>query len=269
MKACLIAILAASTLLLAGCGNDSSQQDSDNAGTTTQPTLSRDSMRILYGQFLAERTDSMKTYQPKGEGHLYPVDEAPLDTAFYVFREQLRRAIARKEVFALLDATAKDISVSAGEESGFADFVSMWGLDSKQPDTLQIWKVLGDILAGGGTFSNGRKAFDAPYVCATWPEKYDAVDYGAITGAGVRLRAQPNLNSRIMKTISYDIVLVLDESEETEIDGERYPWVQAETLDGAQGYVWGKFIGYPVGYRAGFQHQQDGSWRMAYLVAGD
>lgn len=264
-----LAALFAAALLLAGCGNDSSQQDSDNAETTTQPTLSRDSMRILYRQFLAERTDSMKTYQPKGEGHLYPVDEAPLDTGFYVFREQLRRAIERKEVFALLDATAKDISVSFGEESGFDDFVSLWGLDSKQPDTLRIWALLGRLLSEGGTFSDNRTAFTAPYYFSTWPSQYEPFDYGAICGAGVRLRDKPSLNSRILKTISYDIVTILEESQEEEIGGETYPWVRVELLSGTQGYVFGKFVGDPVGYRVGFEKKEGDRWRMSFLLAGD
>lgn len=267
MRATLIAIMAA--MLLAACGRDDNQQSKAEAEAATKPALSPDSLRILYRQFHAARTDSMPAYQPRGEGRLYPVDEAPLDTGFYVFREQLRQAVGRRDVFSLLDATAKDISISFGEENGFAKFVSMWGLDSKQPDTLEIWGILERILSGGGAFSEGRKSFDAPYVYATWPEKYEPFDYGAITGAGVRLRAQPSLNSRILKTISYDIILVLNVGEEEEIDGERYPWVEAETLDGTQGYVWGKFVGYPVGYRAGFQRQDGNAWRMSYLVTGD
>lgn len=267
MRAYLFITILAVVPLLSSCGG--SGQDSSETETADKPALSRDSMRLLYQQFYAARTDSMPAYQPRGEGHLYPVDEAPLDTVFYVFREQLRRAVHNRDVFALLDATAKDISISFGEENGFAKFVNTWSLDSKQPDTLEVWGILEQILDGGGTFTDGRKNFEAPYVASTWPEKYDAFDYGAITGAGVRLRAQPNLNSRILETISHNIVLVLSEDQNQEIDGESYPWIQVETLGGVQGYVWGKFIGYPVGYRAGFRRQDNDEWRMAYLVTGD
>ncbi len=256
-------------LLMASCGRNSEQQKAEGEASTSRARLSGDSLRLLYAAFLAARTDSMPTSQPKAEGRLYPVDEAPLDTSFYVFREQLRQAIERKDVFYLLDVAAKDISVTFGEESGFADFISIWGLDSKQPDTLEIWQVLGRILAGGGAFADGRKAFSAPYIYATWSEQYDAFDYGAITGSGVRLRAQPSLSSRIEKTVSYDIVLVLKEEHIEEIDGERYPWVQVETLDGTQGYVYGKFISYPVGYRAGFRRAANGEWFMMFFVSGD
>jgi hypothetical protein len=260
--------ILAISLLAVGCGRSGEPQQTGGE-SSGRAALSRDSLRLLYQEFLAARADPMPTYQAKGEGKLYPVDEAPLDTSFFVFREQFRQAIARKDVFYLLDVAAKDISVSFGEQSGFADFVTIWGLGSNQPDTLEIWSVLERILAGGGAFSESRKAFSAPYIYATWPEAYDAFDYGAITGSGVRLRAEPNLSSRIMKTISHDIVLVLSESLPEEIDGEIYPWVQVETLDGIQGYVFGKFIAYPVGYRAGFRRAGNGEWYMMFLVAGD
>ena len=254
-------------LLLSACGSDGKQSSTEAETTTT--AISRDSLRKLYQAFVTARTDSMPSYQAKEEGKLFPVDEALLDTAFFVFREQLKQTVARKDVFALLDVTAKDIKVSFGEEAGFDDFVSMWGLDSKQPDTLRIWALLGRLLSEGGTFSDGRTVFTAPYYYATWPSQYEPFDYGVIAGAGVRLRDKPNLNSRILKTISHDIVTILEESEEEEIGGEAYPWVRVELLSGLQGYVFGKFVGNPVGYRVGFKKEEGGRWRMNFLLAGD
>ena len=255
------------SLLLFACGSDGQQAATDTE--MEKAAISPDSLRNLYIAFLEARTDSMPTYQVKEEGKLYPVDEAPLDTAFFVFREQLKQTVAKREVFGLLDIAAKDIKVGFGAEQGFDDFVSTWGLVSKQPDTLRIWALLGRLLSEGGTFSDSRTTFTAPYIFSTWPSQYDPVDYGAIVGAGVRLREKPSLNSRILKTISNDIVTILDEAQEEEIGGETYPWVRVEMLSGTQGYVFGKFIGDPVGYRVGFTKKAGGQWRMSFLLAGD
>ena len=258
------------SLLLAGCGSGGQQPGGASAGSEAEkPAISRDSLRKLYLSFKADLTDTLPTYQVKEEGKLYPVDEALLDTAFFVFREQLKLTVAEKDVFGLLDVTAKDIKVSFGAENGFDDFVSIWGLDSKQPDTLPIWPLLGRLLEEGGTFSDNRTVFTAPYYFSTWPGQYEPFDYGAIAGAGVRLREQPSLNSRILKTISYDIVTILEEDKVEEIGGEAYPWMRVELLSGTQGYVFGKFLGNPVGYRVGFEKKEGGRWRMSSLLAGD
>lgn len=260
-------LIPALGLLLAACGRGGEQAATETE--TEKPAVSRDSLRKLYVAFMEARTDSMPTQQVKEEGKLWPVDEAPLDTAFFVFREQLKETVAKKEVFGLLDVTDKDIKVGFGAEQGMDDFVSAWGLTSKQPDTLQVWALLARLLAEGGTFSNNRTVFTAPYYFSTWPSQYDAVDYGVIAGAGVRLREGPGLNTRILKTISHDIVTILEEGPEEEIGGERYPWVRVEMLSGLQGYVFGKFVGTPLGYRVGFEKKGEGQWRMSFLLAGD
>jgi len=265
MRALIIALSLG--LLLTACGSDG--QKASTESESAKAAISPDSLRQLYAAFKVARADSLPTYQVKEEGKLYPVDEAPLDTGFFVFREQLKQTVAQKDVFALLDVTAKDIKVSFGEENGLDDFVSIWGLSSKQPDTLAIWPLLSRLLEGGGTFSGKRTAFTAPYFFTTWPSQYEAYDYGAILGAGVRLRERPSLNSKILKTISYDIVIILNEGRKEEIDGEAFPWVQVEMLSGIQGYVFGKFIGDPVGYRVGFEKKEGGHWRMSFLLAGD
>ncbi len=254
-------------LLLAACGSGGQKAAAESE--PAKAAISPDSLRQLYVAFKVAQADSLPAYQVKEEGKLYPVDEAPLDTGFFVFREQFKQAVARKDVFALLDVAAKDIKVSFGEENGFDGFVSAWGLGSKQPDTLAIWPLLGRLLQGGGTFFDKRTAFTAPYFFSTWPGQYDAFDYGAIAGAGVRLRERPSLNSKILKTISYDIVIILNEGRKEEVGGETFPWVQVEMLGGIQGYVFGKFIGDPVGYRVGFEKKEGGQWRMSFLLAGD
>ena len=256
-------------IIIAACSGDAAQDGVTNEGEIS-PTASinTDSIRDLYLQYYAALEDTFPKQQHVEKGKLYPVDEAPLDTAFFVFRESLKKVIAEKDVFGLLDVVDKDIKVSFGGENGLADFVTIWNLDTKQPDSLEIWKALESVLSQGGVFKNGRKAFYAPYYYATWPSEYEAYDYGVIAGSGVRMRETPSLNSRIVKTVSHNIVTILEEKEPQEIGGEVHPWVKVEGLDGTQGYVYGKFVGYPISFRAGFESKPEG-WRMVFFVAGD
>ena len=255
--------------LLLSCGGPKSEGEEKQTNTTSKTRISKDSLRKLYVQYADKIPKPLPEQKKMEKGKLYPVDEAPKDTAFFVFREQLREVIKNKDVFGLLDAVNKDIKCSLDGNNGLSGFVGMWHLDATQVDTLQIWHVLASVLSKGGAFSQGGKYFSAPYVNALWPDDYDAIDYGVVTGSGVRMRSAPSTNSSIVKTVSYNIVMILDVGVEEEINGEQHPWVQIELLDGRQGYIYGKFVGSPTDYRAGFAYDQYEGWNMDVFLAGE
>lgn len=261
-------------LIFTGCGERSGKDLLPSIGNNVDSTttlLSADTLRTLYQELMAIRTDSLPLNRVREAGKLYPVDEAPKDTAFFVFREQLKRALARRDVFHVMDIIHPDIKVSFGGEQGVADFVTTWQLDHPEKAAQSpLWETLGNILANGGTFEEGGKMFIAPYVYAAWPEEYDGFEYAAITGSGVRVRSAPSLQSQTLTQISYDIVPVLEYSEKKEtIDGQTHPWVKIRLPDDREGYVYGKFIASPIGYRTLFERQPDGYWLMTFLLAGD
>ena len=39
--------------------------------------------------------------------------------------------------------------------------------------------------------------------------------------------------------------------------------------DELEGYVFGQFIGSPIGFRAGFRKEHGKQWKLVFLVAGD
>lgn len=254
-------------ILGTSCGTD---QASEEQTTVATPRISPDSLRQLYSSLQALDTDTLPLVQIKEQDKLYPVDEAPLDTAFYVFRQQLLQAVRQHDVFALLDAVAKDIQVSGATEPGVAGLVSHYGLTTEAADTLPIWPILKDMLELGGTFSPDQSVFTTPYYAATWPDRYSREDYAAIAGSGVRIRDAPNLNSTIVKTVSYDLVKFLKPTDKTqEIGGERHPWVEIELSGGQTGFVYGKFIGRPNDYRARFEQTGPQQWVMTQFLNGD
>ncbi|NUQ25012.1 MAG: SH3 domain-containing protein [Saprospiraceae bacterium] len=257
--------------VLPSCMQGDGQKDGKQGADTFVP-LSPDSLSRLYTSYLAKaKQTAMPTQQIIEVGKLYPVDEAPLDTGFYVFRELLRQTVADKDVIGLMKIVDPQIQCSFGDDNGAAAFVRQWEIDTpaKTP-TSQLWGVLDGILAGGGVFNESKNEFYAPYVFGTFPEQYDSYTYGAVTGSGVRLRAEPNLTSEIVKTISYDIVEILETSEAPDtLAGRAHPWYKVKMADKKEGYIYGQFLGLSVGYRAMFARKGPQEWKMTVLVAGD
>ncbi len=261
--------------LMLSCGQQQDSTDKPTDGTEQQSTevspSDSDSLRAVFLQFYKKRQDWFPSQFVFEAGKLNPVDEALTDTTFFIFREKLLEAVRRKDAFYLLEKTDGDVKYSFGDDGGVPGFVQLWELDS--PEGIEgspVWETLEDVLTKGGSFSDGGKTFTAPYFFGLFPEEYDAFTYGLIVGKGVRMRAAPNLRAPVVKSLSYDIVEIVGKTAAFEtIGGEEHPWVQVKLLDGREGYVWGKFIGSPIGFRAGFSRQENGSWLMHFFVAGD
>ncbi len=257
--------------LLPGCGGSSESQESTKTPAPAKIVeRSPEAMRQMYAKRMAARKSPMPLKQEKVAGKLLPVDEAPLDTAFFVFREDLLDVVAKKDAHLLLAYVDPHIKCGFDAENGLPDFVRQWGLDA--PDKVAdspLWQHLEDVLQRGGVYGAERKSFQAPYYAATFPDSEDAMEMAAINAREVRMREGSSLNGKVIRNISFEIVTVLEQSAEQEIiDGRSYPWYRIKTKGGTEGWVYGRFIGSPIGYRAQFE-SQGGKWRMTAFLSGD
>jgi len=263
-------LLVLCTLLFVHCQSSDQQSTNFDAKRPSSSTLDADSIRRVYQQKLAKYSDPLPTKQIIEHNKVYPVDEAPLDTSFFLYREDLLDAIAKRDVFSLLDACDQNIKVSFGGEDTLPEFIEMWQLD-KNAGNSELWPILEKVLRSGGTFAQNRQQFYAPYTYSTFPGEVEGFTHGIITGEGVRFRAQPTTTSRVITNLSYDVVEILPVEEEIleMIGGEEYPWVKIKTSNGKEGWIYGKYFATPIDFRAGFERQPDGGWQMILLVAGD
>ena len=197
-------------------------------------------------------------------GTLKPIDEAGADTSFVSFRQRLLSAIERRDTSFLLGSIDPAIRLSFGDDNGIGRFREVWKLDSP---VSPVWHVLNRILSMGGKYENRR--FTAPYVFAHWPASIDAFEHGAVTGTGVAVRERPNVESAVLTRLSHTIVKV-DEWLNHDHDGMPLidGWVKVRLSDGRAGYMSGRYVYSPVGYRAMF-YKTNGAWRLSLLVAGD
>ncbi|MGH1437346.1 MAG: SH3 domain-containing protein [Lewinella sp.] len=257
------------------CQADTSSSNTSETEQTaiTKNTHLTDSIVQSYQQQLTTREEVFPLNCNPEAGKINPADGAPKDTLFFLFREQLKTIVANKDIFALLPFVSENIKTGFGAEGGLQDFIRMWELDS--PDKIPnstLWPTLESLLALGGQFHNYDKApyFEAPYLGPCWPHTAEPYEFGAVIGAGVRLRSSPGLSTKIIKTLSYDLVEYLETTPTQEtIGGETHPWIKVRLADGMEGFLYGKFYRSPLDFRAGFQKNEAGQWQMVLLVAGD
>jgi hypothetical protein len=199
-------------------------------------------------------TDNACVGARDGSPRLLPVDEAPTNPGFLAYRAQLRTAVERRDIDALIEAADPGIRLGF-DGSGGRD-----ALRKEISERPELWDELRVVLANGGRFSTPA-SFAAPYVYASWPDPFDSFECAAVTGRNVRLRSAPGFDAAILASVSYAIVRVVDRK-----DGE--PWSRVRLGNGRAGYMWHAYVRSPVDYRALF-NLIDGRWRMTAFVAGD
>jgi hypothetical protein len=202
------------------------------------------------------------------ERFVKPVDEAKKDASFLAFRTKLIAAAKRRDAKYIVSIVDRNILNSYGGDGGIEEFKKMWKITSP---SSKFWTEFSAAINNGGTFSeeDGAKIFSAPYTFNGFPEDLDAFDYSAIFGNNVNLRAKPDLNSKTIAQLSYNIVKVdYPNSVKTRGREDEYSWLKIETLGGRKGFVKAEFVRSPIDYRAGFE-KKNGSWKMIYFIAGD
>ena len=228
-------------------------------------------LREKYNHYwLATEAERLPATRVTEVGKVYPVDEAPLDTAFFVFREALRQTLRDRDAFGLMSVVAKDIRYDYGSTDGTAGFVRRWGLDNPvEIAGSPIWDLLSEILAQGGIFTEGGSNFVAPYTFACFPGNGDPATQGIVTGTGVRAREKANVSSAAVYKLSHDVVdIIAFTPDSTTLSGETYPWAHIRHA-GQEGYIFGKYIKSPLDYRAFFSKTPTGGWELSLLLSGD
>jgi hypothetical protein len=218
-------------------------------------------MRCLKGLLLTGLLVALPGVALAQRAPVLPVDEAPRNPEFFVFRARLQAALAKQDTTELLRILAPDVLNSLGGDGGREEFRRTWEL--AQPDRSQLWAALGVVLALGGRFQ-GDTAFYAPYTFEGTPG--DGFETLAVLGRNVLVRAAPNSTSAVIDTLSFEAVTRWRETQ----TGSAAPpeWVPVRTSKARMGWVLGRYLRSPIDYRAGFVRRQ-GHWWLRTFVAGD
>lgn len=208
------------------------------------------------------------TAQPSKERYVKPIDEAKKDQSLYVFRERLIKAVRQRDTKYLISVMDPKIKLSFGGDGGIADFKRIWKPDS---DETQLWNELADVLYNGGKYSRTGKtaSFSAPFIFDGFPSDLDVFNYQVVMTKSLRLRARPDPESKLLGTLSYNVVKVdFDKSIPDPKRENEYTWYKIETLGGKSGFVNASSVRSPIDYRAIFE-KVHGRWKMTAFIAGD
>lgn len=187
---------------------------------------------------------------------ILPLDRSDRDPALARYLDRLREAVEAKDAAALRTLISPDIKNGFGGDDGAEAFDAAWHPEG--PDS-QVWPVLTKILGLGGDWT-GPQQYCAPYLFVHFPDDFDPFEHQVVVGTGVRLRAAPGFDSRVLGQLSWTIV-------KHEHSEERWRLVTAPW--GVTGWVAAEYLYSPVGYRACFQSDSEDQWRMVFLVEGD
>jgi hypothetical protein len=208
---------------------------------------------------LAGKPETYPTYV------LSPVDQASLEKSFVKFRTRLIQAVEDKDAAFLMATLNQNIAFSFGLHGygdGPAGFKRMWKLD-KHPEKSKLWPILLGVLNNGGAFSKDHSSFEAPYVVATWPGKYNSYDFIAVNAEGVSIREKPSQDSPLLQKISYEIVRLVSRGK-----GKPEAFAEIKLPDGHRGYIQNRFLESSVGYRARFEWTGK-EWKIATFILGE
>jgi hypothetical protein len=185
-----------------------------------------------------------------------PPEQAGRDPALAAYLTRLREAVRAKDRGALLGLISPEIKNGFGGEDGEVFFRRIWELDAPNSP---VWGVLDLILSFRGAWFDPQ-LYCMPYIAVLFPGEFDAFTHSVVVGSGVRLREAPAADARIVGSLVYDVVEVLNREAE---------WTEVRTQDGKSGYVATAYLYSPISYRACIGKNEAGEWKMITLLAGD
>jgi hypothetical protein len=193
-----------------------------------------------------------------------PRDDSGKTQELQLFVKNLKEIITNKDSQRLLAIIHPQIKLGFDEGIGIEKFRKKWKPEDKNSS---LWTIMNKIVGLGGVFSKNRTNpfydFVFPYVNEV--DLGDEADYFTalvITNKGVNVREKPDLNSKLVGQLTYDVVSY-------DYEKSKGKWYFIQTGDKKiSGYISSDFTYSPVDYRM-FLTKEKGKWRISCIVAGD
>jgi hypothetical protein len=194
-----------------------------------------------------------------------PRDDSGKTPELKVFVRELKEIIKNKDNQKLLAKVHSQIKFDFDEGVGIEKFKKNWKPEDKNSS---LWTIMSKIVGLGGVFVKNRTNpfFDFVFPYVNEVDLEDADEYFTtlvITNKDVKVREKPDLNSKVVGQLTYDIVSYDYEKSKDE------KWYFIQTTDKKiSGYISSDFAYNPVDYRM-FLTKEKGKWMISCIIAGD
>jgi hypothetical protein len=181
-----------------------------------------------------------------------PKDEAARDPSLVATLTQLKDVLKRKSRVGLESLLAPDVDSGAGIKSSGL-FFTAW--DLADPNS-GVYAVLTQILSLPGVWRDDQ--YCAPYIPVQFPSDIGRFDHQVALNFDTKLREAPSNSAKVIATLPYSIVQIL----------ERAEWTKVRTESGREGYVEVAYLYSPAAYRMCLAKNASGEWKIQSLVPG-
>jgi len=200
-----------------------------------------------------------------GQPKFPPRDESAKFPDLQLFASELREIIKNKDSQKLLQRVHPEVKFDFDDGSGIEQFKKNWKPEDKNS---ALWGIMDRIVGLGGVFVKNRSNpfFDFVFPYVNELDLDDADQYFTslvVTGKEVKVREKPDLKSKVVGYLTYDVVNYDPEKS----NGDQWYFIQTADQK-ISGYVHFDFVYSPVDYRM-FLTKENGKWMISCIVAGD
>ncbi len=182
-----------------------------------------------------------------------PKDESGRDKTLVAFFSRLKDILKRKDRNALIAMLSPDIDSGVRDMKGPNAFYTAWGLGDADSG---VYALMTQILSMPGVWVQDQ--FCGPYVGMLFPADLDRSKYQVVLNPDLKLRETASSTGRVLATLSYNIVEVL----------QRDLWMKIKTDSGLVGYVPAAYVYSPAAYGMCVAKNESGIWQIVSLKAG-
>ena len=197
---------------------------------------------------------------------LLPPDEQIFDSEFADVYNRFVSAVDQKDLSVIDGFLADETMVSLGEyRLGKVSFYKYWELDAN-PEQSELWAVLEEIIHLGGLYYPETKTFWAPYTFTD--VELNGYEYYIVIDRNVKAYASPDSSSEVIEYLNYNILKVNELPNRFWEKTDQY-FIRITTPSGITGYIQKMHIRSPIDYRLGIECDENGDWKLSFLIAGD
>ncbi|WP_353331357.1 SH3 domain-containing protein [Phaeobacter sp. NW0010-22] len=201
-----------------------------------------------------------------------PLDQATQDPSLVTFREELKQAVAARDIERVVSVACPDIYLSHGGNGGPAELrqnltrplETSGEPERDQADALReaYWDNLAETISSAGYFDDEGEFWMPTQWGIRLPPELDPFQTYFVDGTRVSLRQGSGRDSPLLQTISHELVTV------SAFDLEQ-DYQNVLLTDGTTGYMHRDFLWSMVGHRAAFYKTRQGIWQLCTFVSGD